>query len=159
MPRNVMWRSLSGKPVHDIVRAVTSLLKHDELVVHVGTDSQHCGYHTNFVTVVAIVHPGWGGRVFYRRDRLPRTKSLAHKLFQEAELSVGAARALADTIAHDIVVHVDANEDLRHRSSRYVRALAGMVIGHGFQVRVKPEAWCATHVADYLVKGKHLRAA
>ena len=56
-------------------------------------------------------------------------------------------------------MHVDANEDLRHRSSKYVRALAGMVVGHGFQVRVKPDSWCATHVADYLVKGKHHRAA
>ena len=35
------------------------------------------------------------------------------------------------------VVHVDANEDLRHRSSKYVQALSGMVVGHGFQVRVK----------------------
>ena len=159
MPRSAMWRSLSGKPVNDIVRAVTSLLRNDEHVVHVGTDSQHSGYHTNFVTVVAIIYPGRGGRVFYRRDRTPRAKSLAHKLFQEAELSIGAAHALAESIAHDIIVHVDANKDLRHRSSRYVRALAGMVVGHGFQVRVKPEAWCATHVADYLVKGKNHRAA
>ena len=153
-----MWRSLSGKPISDIVGTVKSLL-HDAHVVHVGTDSQQYGYHTNFVTVVAVVNPGMGGLVFYQRNRTPRTQSLAHRLFQEAEMSLGAACALNDAIAHDIVVHVDANEDLRHRSSRYVRALAGMVVGHGFQVRVKPNAWCATHVADFLVKGKRHAAA
>lgn len=154
MISNAMWRSLSGKPIRDLVSAVQELLYSDSHLVHIGTDSQHAGYHTNFVTVVAIVDPGSGGRVFYQRNRTPRAQSLAHKLFQEAELSLVAAQTLANTIAHDIIVHVDANEDLRHRSSQYVRALAGMVVGHGFEVRVKPNAWCATHVADYLVKGR-----
>lgn len=154
-----MWRALSGKPVKNIVHAVKSLLHADRCVVHVGTDSQEYGYHTNFVTVVAVVDPGCGGRVLYQRERSPRVPSLAHKLFREAELSLVAAVLINEHVAHDIVVHVDANEDARHRSSKYVRALAGMVVGHGFEVRVKPNAWCATHVADYLVKGKHPDAA
>jgi hypothetical protein len=150
-----MWRSLSGKPIRDLARAVQDLLVSDEHLVHIGTDSQQYGYHTNYVTVVAIVDPGSGGRIFYQRQKTPKAQSLAHKLFQEAEMSLTIARALAKGIAHDIVVHVDANEDLKHRSSKYVRALAGMVIGYGFEVRVKPDAWCATHVADYLVKGRN----
>ena len=154
-----MWRSLSGTPIPDLEKAITELLSGTEQIVHIGTDSQHCGYHTNYVTVVAIVQPGKGGRIFYEKKRVPRVPSLAHKLFHEAELSLNTALALNEVIAHDIVVHVDANEDLRHRSSKYVRALAGMVVGHGFQVRVKPDSWCATHVADYLVKGKHHKAA
>ena len=56
-------------------------------------------------------------------------------------------------------MHVDANVDLRHRSSKYVRALAGMVMGYGFKVMVKPHSWCATHVADFVVNGKHVRVA
>jgi hypothetical protein len=154
-----MWRSLSGKPIGDIVAAVQGLLRGVREVVHVGTDSQHCGHTTNFVTVVAVVDPGQGGRVFYQRLQSRRAQSLGHKLFREAELSLDAAMLLSRSVAHDIVVHVDANEDLRHMSSQYVRALAGMVLGHGFQVRVKPDSWCATHVADSLVKGRHPWAA
>ena len=150
----MMWRSLSGQPIRSIVDVVRGLLHRDRHVVHVGTDSQCQGGHTNYVTVVAVVDPGLGGRIFYRRDRTPRAQSLAHKLFTEAGYSLEAAQLLDRSIAHDIVVHVDANSDQRHLSSKYVRALAGMVVGHGFQVRVKPEAWCATHVADYLVKSK-----
>jgi hypothetical protein len=154
-----MWKTLSGKPIADLVHAVGELLRADREVIHVGSDSQHYGGATNYVTVVAVVDPGAGGRLFYSKRSVPRTPSLAQKLFLEAELSLEAALLLSRSFAHDIVVHVDANEDLRHLSSQYVRSLAGMVLGHGFQVRVKPDSWCATHVADSLVKGKHFSAA
>jgi hypothetical protein len=29
-----------------------------------------------------------------------------------------------------------------------------MVIGYGFQVRLKPHSWCASQVADRVVKGR-----
>ena len=154
-----MWRSLSGKPIPDLIAAVQELLRGDREVIHVGSDSQHYGQATHYVTVVAVVDPGQGGHVLYRRTTIPRAQSLAQKLFLEAELSLDAAMILSHYIAHDIIVHVDANEDLRHVSSQYVRALAGMVLGHGFQVRVKPDSWAATHVADSLAKGKHPFAA
>ena len=57
-----------------------------------------------------------------------------------------------------IWVHVDANPDERYDSSDYVKQLAGMVAGSGFPVLVKPNAWCASHVADFAVKNKHFRA-
>jgi hypothetical protein len=154
-----MWKSLSGKPIPCLVSAVQELLRGDGHVLHVGSDSQHYGGTTNYVTVVAVIDPGHGGRVFYRRQSIARAQSLAHKLFFEAELSLDTAVVLSRSFAHDIVVHVDANEDLRHMSSQYVRSLAGMVLGYGFQVRVKPDSWAATHVADSLVKGKHFSAA
>jgi len=31
------------------------------------------------------------------------------------------------------------------------------VAGSGFPVLVKPNAWCASHVADFAVKNKHQR--
>jgi len=154
-----MWRSLSGKPITDLVAAVQELLRGDREVIHVGSDSQNYGQATNYVTVVAVLDPGHGGRVFYQRSSIPRAQTLAHKLFLEAELSLDTALFLSHTFAHDIIVHVDVNEDLKHKSSQYVRALAGMVLGHGFQVRVKPDSWAATHLADSLVKGKHFSAA
>ncbi len=154
-----MWKSLSGRRVQDIVAEVRDLIGDQDRTVHIGTDAKHRGFHTDFVTVIAILDPGRGGRVFYRRDRVSRMKSLAQKLFRECELSIESALHLAQTVAQDIIVHVDANEDERHRSSKYVQALAGMVVGHGFRVQVKPNAWCATHVADYVVKEKHRKAA
>jgi len=154
-----MWRSLSGSRVEDIAAEVERLVGQHERLIHVGTDSKHRGFHTDFVTVIALLDPGRGGLVYYERSREPRMRSLAQKLFKEAELSLVAATRIAEVVGQRIVVHVDANADERHRSSRYVQALAGMVLGHGFQVQVKPNAWCATHVADYVVKEKHRKAA
>ncbi|MEM7305515.1 MAG: ribonuclease H-like YkuK family protein [Planctomycetota bacterium] len=154
-----MWKSLSGVSIEDIVDAVRDVLGEEERIVHIGTDAKNRGFHTDFVTVVAILDPGRGGRVFYQRVRQNRMRSLAQKLFREAELSLDTALQINPQIVQDIIVHVDANEDERHRSSKYVQALAGMVLGHGFQVRVKPEAWCASNVADYVVKEKHRKAA
>jgi len=154
-----MWKTLSGRTVPDITPAIQSLVGDQELVIHIGTDSQRHGRHTDFVTVIAVLNPGKGGRVFYQRERVARTKSLAQKLFKEAELSIAVASALSESTIQDIIVHVDANEDLRHRSSAYVKALAGMVVGHGFKVQLKPNSWCATHVADHVVKERHLKVA
>lgn len=153
------WTTLSGSAVADVIEAVRALVGDEERIVHIGTDAQHRGYNTDFVTVIAVLNPGKGGRVFYRRERTRRTRSLAQKLFREAELSIAVATALSEEIAQEIVVHIDANQDLRHRSSDYVQALAGMVVGYGFKVAVKPNSWCATHVADRVVKERHSSAA
>lgn len=149
-----MWKSLSGTAIDDIAAAVTELVGEQDRIIHIGTDAQHHGYHTDFVSVVAVLNPGKGGRVFYKRERAKRMDSLAQKLFREAQLSLDVAILLAEVVPQDITVHIDANEDLRHKSSNYVQALAGMVVGHGFKVEVKPNSWCATHVADRVVKAR-----
>jgi len=147
-----MWKTLSGEPVGDFVQSVRGLLRRPDCVVHVGTDSQVMGPRVHFATALAVITPGHGGRLLCRRERAAHMPALAQRLFREAELSIDAARPLQDQISHRIVVHVDANIDVRHRSSRYVHALAGMVRGFGFEVRVKPESWCASRVADHLVR-------
>jgi hypothetical protein len=147
-----MWKTLSNQDVPDLVSEIQALIGDEPRVIHIGTDSQHQGQRMDFVTVVAVLNPGKGGRVFYRRERVKRMRSLAQKLFREAELSIEVARALSESTGQDIIVHVDANEDLRHRSSDYVQGLAGMVVGYGFKVRLKPDSWCASCVADHVVK-------
>lgn len=153
------WKTLSGVFVPDLVREVACIVGDSEILVHVGTDSKTRGGRTDYVTAVAVAQRGGGGRIIYRRERHRNAQSLADRLFREVDLSVRVASHLSDHLIQDLVVHVDANEDVRHRSARYVQALAGMVVGYGFQVRVKPDAWCATRVADYVVKEKHLRVA
>ena len=163
-PRNPIpvvshWKTLSGHAVPDLPVAVEAFVGDADVMIHVGTDSKTRGGRTDYVTAVAVAQRGRGGRIVYRRERHRSVQSLADRLFRETELSIRVALGLSEHLAQDIVIHVDANEDGRHRSARYVQALAGMVVGYGFQVRVKPDAWCATRVADYVVKEKHLRVA
>ena len=94
-----------------------------------------------------------------RVERCPRMHSLAQRLIHEATLSLEVASMLEPQLTQDVIIHLDVNQDEKHRSAQYARSLAGMGLGSGFQVRLKPEAWCASHVADHVVKEKHLRVA
>ncbi|QDU65489.1 ribonuclease H-like YkuK family protein [Engelhardtia mirabilis] len=153
------WRHLSGSWIDDLDSALEELVGDDEFLIHVGTDSKNRGAHTDFVTVVAILRPGFGARVLYRKQRCQRMGALAQRLIQEAQMSIETALMLSERVPQDIVLHIDANPDERHKSSRYARSLAGMGLGNGFEVRLKPDAWCASSVADHVVNRRHQRVA
>lgn len=156
------WWTLSGVQVFDMMRVVEQLLGEGR-VVHIGTDAQKTSRRMEFVTVVCVLNPGKGGRVFYTRRFEKKEMSLYDKLSTETWLSLELALKMnqdfeLSAAQKRIWVHVDANPDTRYDSSDYVKQLAGMVAGSGFPVLVKPDAWCASHVADFAVKNKHHRS-
>ncbi len=156
------WWTLGGVEVLDVMSAVRSLVRRGQ-VVHIGTDAQKSSKRMEFVTVACVLNPGKGGRVFYTRRFDRKDVSLFEKLSTETWLSLDLAIRMHEKFSltaarQQIWVHVDANPDERFDSSDYVKQLAGMVAGSGFPVLVKPNAWCASHVADYAVKNKHFRA-
>lgn len=155
------WWTLSGVEVLDLMTTVEQLLRRGQ-VVHIGTDAQKSARRMEFVTVVCVLNPGKGGRVFYTRRYDKKDMSLYDKLSMETWLSLELALRMNEEFdvpieQKRIWVHVDANPDTRYDSSDYVKQLAGMVAGSGFPVLVKPDAWCASHVADFAVKNKHQR--
>ncbi len=149
------WKTISGEPIDDIVQFVTAATRHGQ-VVHVGTDSLQTGRYSQFCTVIAILNTPHGGRCAYKREILPRISSLRERLLREVWLSVELAMLLTPNVPGELTVHVDANPNERHMSSRYVQELVGMVVSQGFAVRIKPDAWCATHSADHIVRHKGL---
>ena len=156
------WWTLGGAEVLDVMDTVRALIRKGQ-VVHIGTDAQKASSRMEFVTVACVLNPGKGGRVFYTRRFDRKNVSLFEKLSTETWLSLDLAIRMHEEfkLAADkqqIWVHVDANPDERFDSSDYVKQLAGMVAGSGFPVLVKPNAWCASHVADFAVKNKHFRA-
>jgi predicted RNase H-related nuclease YkuK (DUF458 family) len=156
------WWTLGGAEVLDVMSAVQALVRRGQ-IVHIGTDAQKSSKRMEFVTVACVLNPGKGGRVFYTRRFDRKNISLYEKLSTETWLSLDLAIRMNEALGLEasrekIWVHVDANPDERYDSSDYVKQLAGMVAGSGFPVLVKPNAWCASHVADYAVKNKHFRA-
>ena len=138
---------------------VLTLIEQGAQAIYIGTDSQICGAGTDFVVAVCVHIPGNGGRVFTSLQREEKRLSLADKLIQEAEHSLCVARLVEQHTNVPVVVHLDVNSNPRYRSSKYVKMLAGMVRGNGFEVKLKPEAWCATNVADHVVKRHRPKAA
>ena len=156
------WSTLGGAEVLDMMSHIGALVRSGQ-TVHIGTDAQKSATRMEFVTVACVLNPGKGGRVFYTRRFDRKEITLFEKLSTETWLSLDLAIRMHEAFGlspaqQQIWVHVDANPDERFDSSDYVKQLAGMVAGSGFPVLVKPNAWCASHVADYAVKGKHFRA-
>ncbi len=148
-----MWRTLKGERVPDLTEFVALAIAKGHRRVDIGSDSLQIGRRTELVTVVALVNPGKGGRAVYRRETLPRIESLRERLLREAWLSVRLALDIQPILPVDVelTIHIDANPQPVHRSSRYVQELTAMVVSQGFRVAIKPAAWAATHAADYVL--------
>jgi predicted RNase H-related nuclease YkuK (DUF458 family) len=167
------WKTLAGEKVD-----LRSILESELRAAHadpgmkaeviIACDSQQVGKDTEYVTVVVVHRTGLvggkGGRVFFCRERIPRVRELRERLWKEAWRSVELAMELTTT--PDIgesypievsAIHIDANVDPKHKSSKYVEELVGLVMGQGFKAVVKPEAFAASHAADHAVKHKDER--
>ena len=149
------WKTLNGDKIDDVVEL---LKQYKDRIIHIGTDSLQTGRWTQFVTVVVVLNPPKGGRVFYLRDVQPRISSLRERLTKEVWKSLEVAIQLPE---FDLTVHIDANPDTKHMSSKYLQELVGLVVGQGFKALWKPDSWAATHAADHIVRihGKLPRTA
>jgi predicted RNase H-related nuclease YkuK (DUF458 family) len=86
---------------------------------------------------------------------MPREHSLRKRLLQEVWFAVEVALQLTDICPGRLTVHIDANPVEKHASSKYLQELIGMVVGQGFKALWKPDAWAATHVADWACRAQH----
>jgi uncharacterized protein len=151
--RSLRWRTLRGQRIDDIREFVRETAREGQ-AVHVGTDSLQTRLQTQFVTVLAVLTPGKGGRAAYCRQVVPRIASLRLRLLQEVWHSVDLALKLTDVIPGELLVHIDANPVVTHRSSAYVQELVGLVVSQGFRALIKPESWAATHAADRVARDR-----
>lgn len=153
------WMTLHREPIPDLIAMLQELVSEGDRLIHIGTDAQKVDRRVDFVTCVVLLTPGKGGRVFYTRIRKTRrdVQSLRQKLFTEAWLSVETAMEINPHLPDDvpIVVHLDVNPDKKWASSRHIHEVVGLVVGQGFEVLFKPDAWAASHAADHVVKNKN----
>ena len=122
-------------------------------VIYIGTDSRNT-QHTKFSTVLVAYTPGRGGVILRRNRRERKIESLGERLLREAFYSVELAIAASSLLPRQvsIEIHLDINSNARHKSHQYLTAVVGLVSAQGFDYRVKPDAWCATCIADRVVK-------
>ena len=153
------WYKGTGEEVQDIVDEISKEMLGNDQLVRIGTDAQRIGKGVDFVTVVVIYRERKGGKMYYCRTRAPREEmSLWEKLSLETWYSLETAMEVEKCVSagkSQIEVHVDANPDKRYKSSPYHKQIAGMIMGQGFNVVLKPDAWVSSHAADHIVKMKH----
>lgn len=117
----------------------------------VGTDSQF-GNETCFVTAVIVHRLGKGARYYYTRQRERVGRSLRQRIFYETSRSLSLAGQLAEALAQNghadlnVQIHLDVGENGQTRD--LIREVVGMVVGSGFDARIKPDSFGASSVAD-----------
>lgn len=147
------WRTLNDQKITSIHQWIAETAEPDK-PVHIGTDSLQTGKYTQFVTVVAVLTPGKGGRAAYSRFVVPRLRSLRERLLKEVWESVSLGLTLNEIVLGELSIHIDANPIIKHQSSKYIQELVGMAVSNGFKAVIKPDAWASSHAADHVVRFK-----
>jgi predicted RNase H-related nuclease YkuK (DUF458 family) len=122
----------------------------------VGTDSQYTEEVTCFVSAVIIHRQGRGARFYYSKEKEQISRSLRQRIFYETSRSLGVASQLAEKLAEnghaDLNVEIHLDVGRKGQTKDLIREVVGMVIGSGFDARIKPDSFGASTVADRYTK-------
>lgn len=129
----------------------------------VGCDSSS-GEDPHFPVVVAILRKGEGGRFFLKKIKYPKSENRKfihwrNRILQEVLLSCDLALVLREDFENKIkelssqnlhyqfrYIHADIGEN--GQTKDMVKELTGLIIGNGFEPKIKPESFVASVVAD-----------
>lgn len=118
----------------------------------IGTDSSVRSEQIDFVSAIVLHKVGKGGRYFWTREKAHRLPSLRQRIWREAWLSFQLAQRLMAALStssflrFNLEIHVDIGE--HGPTKELIDEVVGMIIGSGFAVRIKPQAYAASSVAD-----------
>lgn len=127
-----------------------------EYALIIGTDSQHHHDHTVFVTAIIIHRVGQSARFYYTRRVTHDNLDLTTRILTETSDSVLLVQELEKSGVYQylgreaVEVHIDAGT--RGKSQKVLEACINFVKGMGYQYKVKPDSFGATHVADRYTK-------
>jgi predicted RNase H-related nuclease YkuK (DUF458 family) len=119
----------------------------------VGTDSQpHNGSGVDFVTAIVIHRLGTGGIYFWKRVVNKKTYVLRTRMYEEATMSLEMAETVLALLhrdgitKYDVEIHVDIGKF--GDTHDMINEITGMIRGSGYRVKIKPESYAASKVAD-----------
>lgn len=131
--------------------------------IYIGCDSlkfkKNGVWHAEYA-LVAIVHINGSngckvfGEIQVERDFDQKKDRPAMRLMNEVYKVSELYLKLADVIVdRDIEVHLDINPSKKHNSSIVVQQAVGYIRGVcGVEPVIKPDAFCATHCADHILR-------
>ncbi len=118
----------------------------------VGSDSHPCPDGTCFVSAIIIHRQGKGARYYYKKQIANRIDSMSQRIFLETSLSLELADRLSIGLREhgreDMKVEIHLDVGIHGATRDLVKDVIGMVVGSGFDARIKPDASGASKVAD-----------
>tara|TARA_R100000808_G_C2155541_1_gene168614 strand:- start:35027 stop:35497 length:471 start_codon:yes stop_codon:yes gene_type:complete len=147
------WKTGSGENFNiiDVFKKIKNL---NPVEIHVGSDSHVVKENITYVTAICLTWPGNGGVYFVNKSQKPRHhyNNLQARLFEEVERSIHIANSIKTETGKKITIHIDANQNIIHKSAKYAKSLANYALGMGFNYLLKPDSWASATVADKYTK-------
>lgn len=155
-----IWRTGKKENINysDIVLILKRVSNDSDHKIIIGTDSVKLGYNFIFTNAICILNNNfYDRRYFYHREILKDNSylDLSKRLLKETTDSISIALSLKETLKNaNIEIHADVNSNVQHKSSRYNNMIKGYIIGCGFNVKIKPQAFVASSIADLHTRKK-----
>ena len=154
-----MWRKASKKIIeYDcMIQFLKEASKYEHEII-LGTDSQPFNTGTFLVSAIVVLceNQEYHCRYFYKQYKeRPRHHSIYERIFYETDTTIKLATQIRTIIpTANISIHLDvSNEKSTTKTARYSKSLVAMVRGYGYEnVEIKPNAWCASKLADKFTK-------
>ena len=137
-----------------------------ESSVYIGSDSRRFkeGKHPNHTwmarySTVVILHMNScnGGIIFHYSVTERDYGEIKVRLMREVSLAVEAASLIEPHLnGRSLEIHLDINPDPKYKSHVVVKETLGWVQGQGWDAKVKPDGWAASHAADHVVREKRM---
>jgi len=129
----------------------------DQYKVIIGSDSQNRPVRntTTFVTAIIVYRVGKGARYYFRRHVQRQIRSLRHRIFTEASLSIEVSGLVAEKLTSaskglNLEIHMDIGE--RGETKRLIKDVVGWITSSGYEAKIKPDSFGASSVADRYTK-------
>ena|SRR3989338_7199731 len=119
----------------------------------VGADSQkgRSGVY-DFVVALVIHRVGSGGVYFWKREIVNQKMGLKERMYREAIMSLTSAEDLSALFRdngiskYNVEIHVDIGRN--GETKELITEISGMVRANGYSVKIKPDSFAASNVAD-----------
>ena len=165
------WKRINKRIDEPILEYLESVFDEEmekgyQLKVCVGTDSQKVGGgEYKFATVILIttaedlggVIVGRGGLIIastYNHTFKNRNKELLNeRMMYEVGKSIEVAYEIApllDLYEIKLEIHADISPNPVNESNKALQQAVGYILGMGYDFKVKPDAYCSSHIADHL---------
>jgi predicted RNase H-related nuclease YkuK (DUF458 family) len=152
------FRTASGKNLtrERLISEIRDFILKDDRYqykVLVGTDSENCDNGIEFISVIVVHRVGYGARYFWKRFYINKKDDLYSRLWKEAIFSLDISKELLkflikEKLSFQFEVHLDLGTNGKSKS--IIKELVNLIRGHGFDVKIKPEAYAASKIADHL---------
>ena len=161
MPNNLkkkkFWYDSTGnKYSNEKIKKMIMKYANNGGTIYVGADSMLNSDSCSFASVIAFHNRERKiARYFVKKIKTKESKykDIQVKIFEEVNLALETAQFVLETSPEaKIEIHVDISTKKTNKTSRFYSMVKGWVAGMGIPLKVKPESWASSSIADLHTK-------